>query len=168
MMTLERGLLYLAASTLLATSAVGCGAATPPVEEPSAGDRGPPSYGLALRLEDAGTTPDDTPHTQVTLVSIEPDGASELAALEVEPGACWHDTDPPEGVLIAVRCWWAGAGARYQVTRHGDQIIARRLAVDEQAGEAEWVEAGRIEIPANATLQVLRPGRQVELPAEGP
>ena len=85
--------------------------------------------------------------------------------LHVELGACWNDEG--EGrVLISARCWWAGAGARYEVVREGDAVIARRQDVDEMAEPGAWAEAGRVDIPDDAVLQVLAPGRHVSLPGE--
>ncbi len=143
---------------------LGCGASVPPPAEP-VDDEGPQTYAVALRLEDAGADEHDTPRTRVSLVKIAPDGARTVEVLHTELGACWHETDV-EGVLIAARCWWGGAGARYAIARVGDTVIARRRDVDEQTGDAGWVQVGGVEVPEGARLQVLAPGRRAELPTE--
>ncbi len=143
----------------------GCGAATPPPEDPSDQDDGPETFAVALRLEDAGATEDETPQTRVALVRIAPDGTRTLEELGVELGACWNDAGQGE-VLIAARCWWAGAGARYEVVREGDAVIARRQGVDEMTEGGGWIEVGRVEIPEGARVQVLTAGRAVELPSD--
>jgi len=141
-----------------------CGAAVVHPAEPVE-DNGPETYAIALRLEEAGADDADTPRTRVTLVEIEPDGARTLEELHVEVGACWHDTNVTD-VLIAARCWWGGAGARYVVVRDGDAVIARRRELDEDTGDAAWVEAGRVSLPPGADLQVLAPGRRAPLPGD--
>jgi len=144
---------------------VGCGGAAPPVEPPPTDAEENETFAVALRLAEAGPDAEDTPHTRVSLVRIAPDGARHMEALRVETGACWH-VGSGEDVLIAVRCWWAGAGAQYAVHRTGDAIVAHRRDVDEATDQAgAWEEIGRIEIPADAPLQVLTPGGRTELPA---
>jgi len=101
---------------------VGCGGAAPPVEPPPTDAEENETFAVALRLAEAGPDAEDTPHTRVSLVRIAPDGARHMEALRVETGACWH-VGSGEDVLIAVRCWWAGAGAQYAVHRTGDAIV---------------------------------------------
>ncbi len=154
------------AAILLACLATACGGAAPPVEEPDEPeDEAPETWAVALRLEDGGMDENETPRTRVVLVAIEPDGARGLTELEVETGACWH-VEGEGAVLIAARCWWAGAGGVYALSREGDAVIARRRSVDELDEPGEWVEMGRVEIPEDANLQVLAPGRSVALPGE--
>lgn len=151
-------------SSLWLVALIGCGGAPPPVEEPPTDAEQNETFAVALRLTEAGADADDTPHTRVSLVRIAPDGARHMEALHVETGACWH-VGRSDAVLIAVRCWWAGAGAQYQVHRAGDSIIAERRAVDEATHQAgAWEEVGRIELPDGAPLQVLTPGGSSELP----
>ena len=133
-----------------------CGAAAPPAQEPSDEenpDEPSPAFAIALRLEDAGADENETPRTRVTLVGIAPDGQREVAALRVEQGACWNEASP--GSLTSVRCWWAGAGARYEVRRVGDAVVASRADIDEETGEGGLEEAGRIEVPRQTELRVL-------------
>ncbi|MEZ4335492.1 MAG: hypothetical protein R3B82_02595 [Sandaracinaceae bacterium] len=120
---------------LLLGLASACGAATPPPEDPTDEDDGPVTYAIALRLEEAGPTDDETPQTRVALVRIAPDGERTLEELRVEQGACWAEAgqDP---VLVTARCWWAGAGARYEVRREGDVVIARRQDLDDGRGRS--------------------------------
>lgn len=134
-----------------------CGGGTLLTEEPRDRDEVEPTltYAVALRLEDAGEDENATPRTRVALVKIEPDGAREIAELRVELGACWHE--PVPNAMIAARCWWGGAGARYEVRREGELIVAWRAGLDEETGEAIFEEAGRIEVPSGATLRVLTP-----------
>ena len=128
-----------AALAILTASLLGCGAATPPPETPEDEAEGPPpSYAVALRFADAGADENETPQTRVLLVRIAPDG--ERVA------------------LILARCWWAGAGARYEVRREGDAVIARRAGVDEMEGDQTLEEAARVEVPESARLEVLAPG----------
>lgn len=142
---------------VIALMLAACGATTPRTEEPGepAGEEPPPTFAIALRLEDAGADENETPQTRVALVRIGPDGSREIAELRVEPGACWHETTP--GSMISARCWWGGAGARYEVHRDGDAIIARRAEVDEETGDASFEEVGRVEVPSGAELNVLTP-----------
>ena len=142
----------------------GCGAASPrasiPGPEERAEDEPPPTYAIALRLEDAGAREDDTPRTRVMLVAIAPGGDRTVNELRVELGACWHDAS--RDALITARCWWAGAGAAYAVRREGGAVVARRRSADEvSSDEAPWEEAGRVEVPEDAVLQILLPGRSV-------
>ena len=150
---------------LLLGLASACGAATPPPEDPTDEDDGPVTYAIALRLEEAGPTDDETPQTRVALVRIAPDGERTLEELRVEQGACWAEAgqDP---VLVTARCWWAGAGARYEVRREGDVVIARRQDLDEMAEDGAWTEAGRLDVPVSARLQVLAPGHHASLPGD--
>lgn len=140
-----------------------CGGAPPPVETAEEEDGPPPTYAIALRLEDAGTDAQDTPHTAVSLVRIAPDGARTVADLREEIGACYHVEGGPD-VLMTARCWWAGEGGRYVVRREGDAVIALRADVQEETGEAELTEVGRVDVPADAELQVLAPGREAPVP----
>ncbi|MEQ8455454.1 MAG: hypothetical protein RLO52_31415 [Sandaracinaceae bacterium] len=135
----------------------GCGAATPPAEEPEEEAEAPPSsYAIALRFADAGTDENETPHTRVLLVRIAPDGERVARDLGTETGACYHQD--PADALIQARCWWAGAGARYEVRREGDAVIALRADVDEMTEDAALEETARVEVPRAARLQVLAPG----------
>lgn len=138
----------------IAVLAIACGGAPPPVVTPEEEPPEPEPYGLAMRLEDGGTDADtDTPHTRVALVRIAPDGERTVVELEREVGACYL-RDAPD-VLLAVTCWWAGAGAQYAVRREGDAVIAYRAASDEEGGVAAPVEVGRVEIPEDAPLQLV-------------
>jgi hypothetical protein len=136
--------------------ACGGGAPTPRTAQDGDDDEEVPPHAVALRFEDAGTDARGTPHTAVALVRIAPDGGRTVTALGEETGACYHRDAP--NALIAGRCWWAGAGARYVVRREGDAVVALRADVDEMTGEGELAEVGRLEIPADAELQVLAPG----------
>jgi len=152
-----------ALSLLVCAALAGCGGASPPAEAPVTAEENE-TFAVAVRLTEAGTDEDDTPHTRVSLVRIAPDGARHMEALHVETGACWH-VGSADSVLIAVRCWWAGAGAQYQITRAGDAIVAERRDVDEATDQAgAWEVVGRVEIPEDAPLQVLTPDRRSELP----
>lgn len=146
---------------------LGCGAASPRAsipDEPAERDEDepPPTYAIALRLEDAGTREDDTPRTRVMLVAIAPGGDRTVNEVRVELGACWHDGS--NDALITARCWWAGAGAVYAIRREGGAVVAHRRSADEASGERPWEEAGRVEIPEDAALQILLPGRSVPVP----
>lgn len=149
----------------LAVLWVGCGAATPLPEDPTDDEDEVQTYAVALRLEDAGATEDETPQTRVALVRIAPDGERTLEELHVEPGACWAEAGQG-GVLLTARCWWAGAGARYEVRREGGEVVARRQDVDEMTENGGWADVGRLEVPEDANLQVLAPGRHASLPGE--
>lgn len=137
-----------------------CGAASPrpgePREEAERDDEPPPTFAIALRLQDAGTDENETPRTRVMLVKIAPDGERTVAELHVETGACWHDAG---SALITARCWWAGSGAAYEVRREGEAVIARRRATEEDSEAGPWEESGRVEVPEDAVLQILAPGR---------
>lgn len=149
--------------SVIALMLAGCGAAAPAPEEPEGPTSGepPPTFAIALRLEDAGADENETPRTRVALVMIAPDGAREIAELRVELGACWHETTPDS--MISARCWWGGAGARYEVHRDGGAVIARRAEIDEETGDtgvgrARFEEVGRVEVPPDAELHVVTPG----------
>lgn len=143
----------------------GCGATSRPAlgpePEEASEDEPPPTVAIALRLEDAGADENETPRTRVVLVAIAPDGRS-TAELGVETGACWHVA--MDGALITARCWWAGAGAAYAVHREGESIVAHRRDVDEQSDEPQWRESGRLDLPQDAVLEVLAPGRRAQIP----
>ena len=147
-----------AALAILTASLLGCGAATPPPEtaEEEEAEGPPPSYAVALRFADAGADENETPQTRVMLVRIAPDGERVARDLGTEVGACYHQ-DAGDALILA-RCWWAGAGARYEVRREGDAVIARRAGVDEMEGDQALVEAARVEVHENARLEVLAPG----------
>lgn len=139
----------------IAVLAIACGGAPPPVAAPEEEPPEPEPYGLAVRLEDGGTDADtDTPHTRVALVRITPDGERTVLDLEREVGACYL-RDATEGALLAVTCWWAGAGAQYAVRREGDAVVAYRAASDEEGGVGAPVEVGRVEIPEDVPLQLV-------------
>ncbi|HJL16865.1 MAG TPA: hypothetical protein RMH99_14470 [Sandaracinaceae bacterium LLY-WYZ-13_1] len=147
----------------LALFAAACGGAgTRPPERPAAEDEEPAAHAVALRFEDAGTDAQDMPHTGVRLVHIAPDGARTVVALSEETGACYH-TEAVEA-LISARCWWAGEGARFIVRREGDAVVAHRAEVHEETGARDLVEAGRVEIPEDAPLQILAPGNPAPIP----
>ena len=140
-----------------------CGGATPAPEPASSSADGPSTYAIALHFGDGGTDESETPHTMVSLVRIAPDGERHVLDLHDEIGACY--LEPASGALLAGRCWWGGAGARYEVRREGDAVVAYRADVDEMADEpAEFVEAGRIEVAEDADLEVLAPGRRSAAP----
>lgn len=141
----------------------GCGAAPPPVET-RADDDEPETYAVALRLEDAGTDENETPHTAVSLVRIAPGGERTVESLRDEIGACYNIE--ASGALVAARCWWAGEGARYVVRREGDAVIALRAQAHEETDEGPLEEIGRVEVPADAELQVLLPGREAAVPGD--
>lgn len=150
---------------------LGCGASGPGAQTAEDEDEGPPpTYAIALRLEDAGPDENETPRTRASLVRIAPDGTRTVAALGEELGACYHQ--PAPGALIAARCWWGGAGARYVVRRVDDRVVALRADEDEMAGTAELEERGHVEVPEEARLEVLTPGgaaapAPTEVPAGG-
>lgn len=147
------------AQIALACSLAACGAPAAPVATAPDSAREPPRvrYAVALRLEEAGETEDGTPHTEVSLVRIAPDGARTIETLGTEPGACYHHAQP--GALIAARCWWAGFGAEYEVRRTGDGVVALRAEVDEEAGRGELTELTRLDIPDGVELEVLGAAR---------
>lgn len=130
--------------------------------EDEAADEPPPRYGVALRFEDAEESEDGTPRTRVSLVRITPEGERTVSELATEPGACFHQ--PVRGALIAARCWWAGEGARYEVRRAGDEIVALRAEVHEETVAGEPIEVARLEVPRDAELDVLAPTAAVRLP----
>ncbi|MBX3275665.1 MAG: hypothetical protein KF729_35725 [Sandaracinaceae bacterium] len=162
-----RGALLSCALVVLA----GCGGAptSAPLgdEDEAGGEAGPDTYAVALRLEEADPTEDESPRTRVALVRIAPGGERTLEELRVELGACWHEEQAAaDHALVSARCWWAGAGARYLVTRQGDAVVAHRQELDELADDGPWEEAGRVALPEDAVLQVLAPGRRAVVPGE--
>lgn len=141
---------------VLAGLSLGCGGATPSprgAEDEAESDAPPPTYAIALRLEDGGADEDDTPRTRVRLVRIAPDGERGVADLGEERAACYYREAP--GALIAATCWWAGAGGTYEVRREDGAVVAYRTPTDEDTGSSAPVEAGRLEVPEGALLQVL-------------
>lgn len=137
-----------------------CGGSTPPVTSPSSSADDPVTYAVALRFEDAGTDDDETPHTAVSLVRIAPDGQRRVVSLREETGACFADS--ATGAMLAGRCWWAGFGARYEVRREADAVVAYRADQDEEVPDSAFVEVGRFELDANADVEVLTPGRRAQ------
>jgi len=140
-----------AAALLLAA----CGGASPRAATtgPEPEDGPAPEYVVALRLVDAGADERGTPRTRVLLVTIAPDGARAVAALRVEPGACW--SEPLAGALTSARCWWGGAAALYRVRREGGAVVAERAEGADDSTTAHFVEIGRGEVPAGAPVRVL-------------
>ena len=148
---------------LVVLSVMACGGAPPPVETADEEEDGPPpTYAIALRLADAGTDENETPRTPVSLVRIAPDDERTVAALRQEIGACYHVEST--GALMTARCWWAGHGGTYVVRREGDSVVALRTDVHEEGAPATPEEVGRVEVPADAELQVLAPGREAPIP----
>jgi hypothetical protein len=139
----------------------GCGGATVVPEAHAPEEEAPERYGIALRFEEAEPDETDTPRTRALLVRITPDGRREATDLAVELGACLHE-DAREA-LIAARCWWGGAGALYEVHRVEDAVVALRAELDEESGTGEPAEVGRVEVPRDARLDVLLPGRSTHL-----
>ncbi len=150
----------------------GCGGGSPrPGQSPAAvasdqeADDDAPvhPYVVALRLEEGDESEDGTPHTQVSLVRIAPDGNRVVESIRNEAGPCVVEDAPP-GALSVVTCWWAGAGARYELRREGDAVVAMRADTDEGAAPIEPEEAARVSVPADAELSVLTPGQAGSAP----
>ncbi|MFK7987108.1 MAG: hypothetical protein AB8I08_13875 [Sandaracinaceae bacterium] len=145
--------LFMAIAAILSA----CGGQAPPPETPPPSNDDPVTYAVALRFEDAGTDGDETPHTAVSLVRIAPDGQRRVVSLREETGACFADV--ASGAMLAGRCWWAGFGARYEVRREADAVVAYRADQDEEAADSPFVEVGRFELDRDADVEVLTPGR---------
>lgn len=149
--------LYALALMLLCGCGVGATASPPPTTpEPPAR---PERLAVALRFEDAGVDPaTETPHTRVVLALVrESDGRTETHEVGVIDGACNYVT-PTADALLAGSCWWAGAGANYDVVRRERVLLVRRIYEDEDQSEALPIETVlRLELPENAQLQVIAP-----------
>ena len=142
-----------ASSLALGAVIVGCGGATLPGAESADEDTPRERVAVALRLEDAGVRAGtDLPENRVVLALIrEADGRTETHRADLAGGACTHAA-PTAGALATVGCWWAGAGARYDLVRSGDALIVRRVRLDE-ALPAEPVL--RVALSAAARLDVV-------------
>ena len=163
-----KGWTVLGLLSALGALTAGCGGAAPNprgAEDEAESDAPPPTYAIALRLEDGGTDEDDTPHTRVRLVRIAPDGERAVADLGEERAACYYREAP--GALIAATCWWAGAGGTYELRREGGAVVAYRTPTDEDAGSSAAAEAGRVDVPGDAVLQVLAPSGATSDPLSG-
>jgi hypothetical protein len=128
----------------------GCGGAALPGAGSAAEDTPRERVAVALRLEDAGVRAGtDLPETRVVLALIrEADGRTETHRADLAEGACTHAA-PSAGALATVGCWWAGAGARYDLVRSGDALVVRRVRLD--------VALPR-ELPAESVLRVALAG----------
>ena len=156
----ERAPRDLSAAIALASLLCACGGAAPPpssaadVDEAEAPPE-PERWAIALRLQDGGTDDSETPHTQVSLVRISPDGERSVIELHDEVGACYPQP-ARGGALIATRCWWAGQGALWSVRREGDAVVAYRAVEPEEGAPPEPSEAGRLEVPEDAELDLVQ------------
>lgn len=148
----------------IALALLGCGGAAAVVRDEEARDEPPPRYGIALRFEGADAADGGAPRTRVSLVRIPPEGERTVRELAVEVGACFHE--PAGEALIAARCWWAGEGARYEVRREGEVVVALRADVDAEGSAGELAEVARLEVPEDAELDVLAPSGA--MPFAGP
>ncbi|MGF1468423.1 MAG: hypothetical protein ACFCGT_20050 [Sandaracinaceae bacterium] len=154
-----------AVGVVLPALLVGCGAGAVAPRDPSDEEEEPPRYGLALRFTDGGET-EEGPRTRVQLVAIEPDGATTTDDVGVERGACFHQP-PPAGALLAGRCWWVEGAVVFLVLRDGDAVVAAR-APEESAGDPDaFREVGRVEVPADARLEIVSPYGAVVEGGEG-
>jgi hypothetical protein len=107
----------------------------------------------ALRFEEPeGETldadPDAEPHTRITLVLICDDETTTSMPVGTEVGACFR-TEPPGGVLLGARCWWAGQGAVLEVRREGGALRVRRTL----GGETS--DAGALDVPTESRVRPL-------------
>ncbi len=112
---------------------------------------------IALRLEDAGTRAGtDVPETRIVLAVIrEADGRTETHRVDLAAGVC-SSAAPTLGVLAAVRCWWAGAGAHYALVRVGGALAVRRVREDAQVPDDAPAEVLlRVPLSAEARVDVI-------------
>ncbi|MGE0789978.1 MAG: hypothetical protein AB7S26_30165 [Sandaracinaceae bacterium] len=137
----------------IASVATGCGGSPPPLEDASDQEGEPITYTIALRLEDAGEDAEGTPRTRVSLVRIAPDGNRTVVEGGEEPGPCYLVVEPD--ALTAARCWWAGAGSRYAVRRHGDALALERATEDADGAPGAYEARGSVELEDDARLELL-------------
>jgi hypothetical protein len=141
---------------LLSASACGAAQAEPeasPVAEPSE----PVTVVLALRfVEGPENEETETPTTRVLLVDIDERRGRRTTDLGTFDGVCSH-TRPREGHLMAAQCFWAGTGARLEVRREGDLVIVTEDVLDEDGGLVHRHDNNRIDLPADAELEVMAP-----------
>lgn len=138
-----------------------CGGAAPPMATTSAppGPSRPERIAVALRFEDAGLDAStDTPHTRVVLAVIrESDGRTETHQVDLLDGACNY-VAPTADALAACSCWWAGAGANFDIVRRGRDVAVRRIVLDEMVDASPPPETVlSVELPENAQVQVIAP-----------
>ena len=127
---------------------VACGAAPPPTtpEEP---EEPPPPTVVALRLAEAPDAgPEQTPQTRILLVLIDPDQGRTTTELGLFDGAC-TPLEPPDGALLAARCWWGQAQAEVVVRRREGVLVATRGLGDAQE------EVARVEVPPEIRVEGL-------------
>ena len=135
----------------------GCGGAAPASVVSGAEESERERVAVALRLEDAGVRAGtDVPETRIALAVIrEADGRTETHRADLASGVC-SSASPPPGVLAAVRCWWAGAGANYALVRSGDTLVVRRARVEEESPEDAPAEVVlRVPLSAAARVEVI-------------
>ena len=138
---------------LLFVFGIGCGAATPPAEEPDDGSPGP-EVTVSLRLVD--TSADDVPRSDAQLVLIHRSGQRELTPLTSLEGVCTHAV-PERGEVVRVSCWWAGSGAELVARREGDVLVVAKRVVDSESDAGEPEEVGRVQLPRRAQLSPVTP-----------
>jgi hypothetical protein len=113
-------------------------------ESPADEGRGPRSTSIV-----------ELPRTRVTLVRICDPGGTETRLVGSEVGICQFAA--PGESLLRARCWWAGQGSEIAVERVLGQLIARRADVDEETGVGPMTDAAQLELPPDATVNVLGP-----------
>ena len=91
----------------------------------------------------------------MTLVRICDPGGTETRLVGSEVGVCQFGE--PGGALLRARCWWAGQGSEITVERVLRQLVARRADFDEETGVGPLTDAAELELPPNATVNVLGP-----------
>ncbi len=152
-------------SVILALTLSACGGArAEPEASPVAEPAEPVTVVLALRFvegpEDEET---ETPRTRVLLVDIDEARGRRTTDLGTFDGVCSH-TRPREGHLLAAQCFWAGTGARLDVHRDGDSVVVDEDILDEEGGVAEHRQNVRIDLPAEAELEVMAPETHLAAP----
>jgi hypothetical protein len=92
----------------------------------------------------------------VLLVDIDEARGRRTTDLGTYAGVCSHLARRPE-MLLSAQCFWAAEGARIEVRRDGDLLVATRIALDAEQNEGVHTEVARIDLPPAAELDLLAP-----------
>ncbi|MCA9613660.1 MAG: hypothetical protein H6721_28610 [Sandaracinus sp.] len=144
-----------AKATLALAFLFACGGSTATTGPTTPSDEPGPELVLALQLSEAPADPEvDMPRSEVRVVLIDPEGERREQSVGVFSGIC--QPAALDRALVAVTCWWAGAGDQVRARKEGDTVVVTRAQLDEMVDGALPEETlATLELPPRATLRPL-------------
>lgn len=125
-----------------------------PPEAASAEPDGPPPPGRVrhLRLESVTVDPEaEMPKSRVTLIIADETGSTRREPIGELEGGCSDSTAQNLGTqmkpILALDCWFAGAGSQLRFVKRGHQLVVLRAPVDEMTGTGDYEVMKTIELP---------------------